>query len=411
MPLPFIKNMYLEPETMHFFRQIAIPRKVGTEGHLIVNGIIKEKFQRIEGLQFHTQKFQASNFYMGTVLSTMHPFIALLAIASAVLILNGDYRAGNVLSIITWVIALFNRNIIWFLQFRVRKIGKTFDCENIIGYIPPKHELKQNVVFVAHYDTISHELDPIVEGWGYFAGFIGMVIYSINLYVISWQAASIPGYVLNAISFIWGIPLVVLALLGLINRKRNFTKGVLDNASGIAQLYDLAKKVARTPLKNTGVYFLCSDGEELGDFGAYMFFKENKFNLSRNNTHSIVVDSIGAKKNNIILNAFSLPKLHFGPEVERVMEKVMEDTKPPIKFQWIPPLLQIATDHVPIVRLRYKAIVVACSSFVFHGESDNWNEFDQKNYEEICKFLENTLRKFDSEQNFNQRAELVQGYP
>lgn len=390
--------MYLEPDTMHLFREIAIPRKVGTEGHAKVNDILKDKFRRIEGLQFHTQKFQASNFYMGTVLSTMHPFIALLAITSALLILNGYFRAGNVLSVITCIIALFNRNIIWWLQFRVRKIGKTFECENIIGYVPPKSELKQNVVFVAHYDTISHELDPTLEAWGYFAGFIGMVIYSINLYVISWQAANVPGYVLNAISFVWGIPLVILALLGLINKKQNYTKGVLDNASGVAQLYDLAKKVSRKPLEHTGVYFLCSDGEELGDFGAYMFFKENEFNLSRKNTHSIVVDSIGAKKDNIILNAFSLPKIHFAPEVEKIMSEVMKEINPPIRFQWIPPLLQIATDHVPIVRLRYKAIVVACSSFVFHGESDNWNEFDQKNYEDICKFLEVVLRKFDYEQ-------------
>ncbi len=393
--------MYLEPDTMHLFREIAIPRQVGTEGHVKVNNILKDKFRRVEGIQLHTQKFHVSNFYMGFVLSMIHPFIALLAITSSLLILNGNYQAGNVLSIITFIIALFNRNIIWWLQFRVRTIGKTYECENIIGYIPPKGELKQNMVFVGHYDTISHELSPTLEGLGYFAGFIGMVIYSINLYIISWQAMHIPGYLLNVISFVWGIPLVILALLALINRKHNFTKGVLDNASGVAQMYDLAKKVSKKPLEHTGIYFLCSDAEELGDFGAYMFFKENTFNLSRENTHSIVVDSIGANKDNIILNAFSLPRRHFSPEVEKVMADVMKDTKPPIKCQWIPPLLQIATDHVPLVYLRYKAIVVACSSFVFHGESDNWNEFDQKIYEEICLFLENTLRKFDSEQYFN----------
>ena len=389
--------MYLEPETMHLFHQIAIPRKVGTEGHTEVNKILKEKFLRIQGLQLSTQKFQAGNFYMNTVLSVMHPLIALLAILSAAMILFGYYRIGNILSIITCIFALFNRNIIWFLQFRVRKMGEIHECENIIGYIPPKKEVKQNVVFVAHYDSISHELNPVLESLGYLAGFLGMLIYGLNLYVISYRAEFIPGYVITPISLIWGIPLIILAFLGLKNRKKNNTKGVLDNGSGIAQMYDLAKKVTKHPLENTAVYFLCSDAEEIGDFGAYMFVKENPIGLKRENSHFIVVDSIGAKQDNIILNAFSLPKVHFAPEVERVMANAMKETDVPIKFQWVPPLLQIATDHVPIVKFKYKAIVVACSSFVFHGESDNWNEFDQPIFESICRFLEIVLRKFDSE--------------
>jgi hypothetical protein len=293
--------------------------------------------------------------------------------------------------------SLFSRQIISFLQFRVLRFGRQHPARNLWINFEPTSEIKQNLVFLAHYDSISHVLSPIVEGIGYFFGFVGGVIFSVHciLYLIPVVFFIQPA--LLKIQLFWGIIITSITCIELFNRKGNNSNGALDNASAVAQCYHLAHEVSVTPLTNTRIILVATGAEEWGDYGAYYFLKANPFSLSAENSRFIIVDSIGIPEKSSIIYGIGLPMRYWSKNLENVARNMINELKSPLKMRGLPPLLQIASDHVPIDKAGYEFIWFASDSFVIHSSKDNLDALDEENFIHICEFIEKYVRKLDSQ--------------
>ncbi len=379
-----------------FLQELSFPRATGMEGDQKAQNFIREKFSEIPNTQVEEQEFSFSYFYMNGILNFIHPAIGILILIIFGLMSYNLYEAGLILSIILLIFAAFNRQLIYMLQFRVQRLGNQISARNIWIDLKPSGEIKQNIVFLAHYDSISHRLSPIIEALGYIAGFLGGVIFAIHslIYLIPvYFFHTAPGSVLQ---LLWGVPIACITFIELVNIKGNNSDGAIDNASAVAQCYHLALCVAEKSLKNTRVILVATGAEEWGDYGAFYFVKKNPCKLFKENTRFIIVDSIGTVEKAKIIYGIGLPVKHWSNFLENHARALIQETNAPLEMQAIPPLLQIASDHVPVENAGFEFIWFASNTFIFHSSKDNISAVHQENYQQVCDFIEFYVRRIDS---------------
>ncbi|MCP4761635.1 MAG: M28 family peptidase, partial [archaeon] len=260
-----------------------------------------------------------------------------------------------------------------------------------------KSEQTQTLVFLAHYDSISHALFDVLESIGYLAALLGGVIFSIHSLI----------YLIPVILFtsspdpmgqlIWGLPFALLTFIELFNSKGNKSQGVIDNGSGLAQIYHLALVLSENKLKNTRVVLVATGAEEQGDYGAYYFVQKYKSKYPPETTKYIISDSIGVEKN-LIVYGIGLPKKHWSPSLEKTAREIASEDEYPLKFIAIPPLLAIATDHVAVVPEKYEFLLFASMTSAIHTNKDTFEALDEKKYRQMLQFIENFVRKIDEQE-------------
>ncbi len=413
-------------QTLDFLKNISIPRytksknskiveqKIESKFHEIATGIDSEKYKS----RASTQEFKASTAFMSWLLNIIHPLVGILMIIIFSLALSGNYSAAFGVNIILFFFALFNRQIIYFLQFRVIKYGKQFPSSNIILDIKPQKSSEGNqnspskdktnnsngknyektIVFMAHRDSIHHRIPPILESVGYFLGFIGGIAYSIHLFFVLLPCLNGACSAPPLKEIIWGLIVGIFTFMELFNQKTNKSQGVIDNGSGVASMYYLAKKIERggIELKNTRVIFVATGAEELGDIGAYEFIKDYQSQLPLNSTKFVILDSIGTKTANTITYGIGIPIKHFSPYLEVIARSTNKKMGEKLDYQAIPPLLQVATDHVPIYHKGYPFLLFSSNSFtIFHTKKDNWNALDKRSFQSFLVFSSEFLKKID----------------
>ncbi len=426
-------------ETLSFLKDISVPRYVKTENDKIIGEKIFSEFNRISermkskniNSEVKEQGFSTSSLFIEGVLNLIHPISGLLMILSVSLYLNGNFSAALGTTIILSIYSLFSRQIIYFLQFRVAKWGRQYCTSNIIFNVEPelepegklkgkpkedpkkdlKKDPKNTIVYVAHRDSISHRITPLTEGIAFFVGFLVAFAFSIHMYVViipclKGNCSTVP---LKEIA--WGLIFGIFTFILLLNQKGDKSIGVLDDATGIATMYYLAKKIEKKPLTNTKVIFLATGAEEFGDIGSFNYIKQYKKDLPKETTKFIIIDSVGTTSANMITYGFGYPVRRFSPELEEISKEINLSMGEPLKYATFPPLLQVATDHVPIQmagaagidlygvpihKEGYECLIFHCEDFtLFHGKKDNWDNFNKTKFVEICQFCEKMLRKID----------------
>ncbi len=382
-------------------KKAGIPRYVGTDGEKKVIGLVKDEFSSILNTSATEQDFSVSNYYMSGVLNLLHPIIGFLLISINILFVFHLYNISFIVTGILFPIALFNRQIAHWFQFRIQRLGKLIPTKNLIFEIPPEAEIMQNLIILAHTDSISHVVSPIMEGIGYFAGFIGGLAFAIHSIILHTVLKIKPGTSISEWGLIWGVPIALISIIELFNKKGNKSLGILDDLSGLGQMHNLAQNLVEEPLKNTKIWLVATGAEELGDYGAYYFLNKYKEQLPRSNSRFIIVDSVGTPTSNQIIYGIGYPVRHFSPKLESCCRKLLEETPSPLKMRTIPPLLQVATDHVPIDKEGYECILFISSDFVIHGKKDNWEAISPEIFFQICDFIEGCIRKMDNESSDN----------
>ncbi|MHA1340755.1 MAG: M28 family peptidase [Promethearchaeota archaeon] len=312
------------------------------------------------------------------------------------------------------------------LQFKAINWGKLYETSNLIVECDPIQKSNRNLVIMAHWDSISHKLSPLLEGIANCIGFFGSLVFSIQVFFFFLFAlfslifngntifAGINSIVFPWKYFIWIFFLLPIAFLLLFNKIGNDSPGYIDNGSGIGQLLYQVISVSKKPLKTLKLYLIAMRAEELGDFIAFKFIEENseRFGLNPRNTDFLIIDSVGAKNSkNLILTGSGWPVKYWNPRLTQIAYIVLKEnfeneikaksnknlSSIPLKFQNIPPLLKISTDHKPIEKFGFQFIVFATKSFIFHSKKDTKEKIEYKNYNFILEFIDKFIRRIDSE--------------
>ncbi|MHA1733147.1 MAG: M28 family peptidase [Promethearchaeota archaeon] len=381
---------------LEFWRSFSFPRATGTSGDGLAQDLIREAFGGVPGVVVGEQEFRASRVYMNVVLNLVHPVVGALVLADFLLVVAHSFLAALVLTCALLPVSLFSRQITRALQFRVQRLGEQVPARNIWATLEPRSGAEQTLVVVAHYDSISHVLHPLVEGFGYLAGFLGGTLFSVHalayLVPVVFFSAS-PGTFLQ---LTWGLPLAVAALLELANRKGNESDGAIDNASGVASNIYLALRLSALPLERTRVVLLLSAAEEWGDYGAHQFLEANPLELSPASTKFVVVDSIGTEGGDQLIRGSGFRARAWSPYLEELARRAMLETGAPVKPFTIPPLLQVSSDHIPVQGAGFEFTWFAGKSFAFHSWDDDASRLHEGNYRATCRCIEALVRKVDA---------------
>jgi hypothetical protein len=385
----------LRARVLSFHRDISVPRLVGSPGEAYAQRVITDAFAEVPGTTVTTQEFVASRAYMCGVLNLVHPLIGVLALVTFGLAVSGHLGAALGVNSLLLLASLFNRQLIQALQFRVRRVGKLYETKNLIAEVRPQSPPERTIVILAHHDSISHRLSPVLEGVGYATGFLLCLGFSIHvlIYVVPvllWGVAPASPWVL-----VWGVVVGTFAMVELVNTKGNQSNGAVDNASGVTQMYHLAHRVAAEPLQRTRLLLVATGAEELGDYGAEAFVAAYRSELDVTTTQFLVVDSLGLPEGNTVFYGIGAPVRHWSPELEAATRAELAATLIPVKMMAIPPLLQVSTDHVPVEQAGYPFLLYASTAFFYHSLRDSVDALHPDNFFHLCALIERVIRRLD----------------
>jgi hypothetical protein len=199
---------------------------------------------------------------------------------------------------------------------------------NVIGHVHSPAKSHQTIVLSAHYDTskTGAAFHPkMVSGLrrAYFISLfmIGMIILGGIVGVFA------PAAVGKVVSLIMFAPGTYLAFMGLLMVEREVrgipVNGAADNASGVAVVMELAKRIKmQGGLPGWEVIVLLTGSEEVGMAGMAYFMAEEGKTLDRGSTVFLNFDNLGGGKLNYISKEGMLFPLPADPALLKIADTI-----------------------------------------------------------------------------------------
>ena len=171
---------------------------------------------------------------------------------------------------------------------------------NLIGHIPAREKNGNTLILVAHYDTSKTSLTfhpRLVAGLrrAYLLSLLMIALIILG----SIAAAVAPAATARIISEVMFAPAayILFTALALVEReiRGQPVNGAADNASGVAVVMELAKRIKeQNGLRHWKVIVLLTGSEEVGMAGMSRFLAQNEKTLDRRRTVFLNFDNIGA---------------------------------------------------------------------------------------------------------------------
>lgn len=165
--------------------------------------------------------------------------------------------------------------------------------QNAVGVIPPAGTVERHAVLCAHLDT--HRTPSFFASATAFRRFMAVMIAG----WVGMVAAAIAACL--GIAFGWGwiawlglfaLPQGVVVVQCLRADATPFSPGANDNASGVAVVLELARRLARDRLRQTEVWLAFTDGEEVGAQGMAAFLEAHAAALGPDALY-LILDMVG----------------------------------------------------------------------------------------------------------------------
>jgi len=379
-----------------FIEKLSIPRIPGSEGEAKAQELIEAELKSLKIDNYKKESFIYTKFFMNYVLRVYNFLIGLQMLILIILIYFQVYILAVFLSLVLLFTAFFSREIREKIQFKYTKIGKKRTSYNYIIDFPAKEKdsnKTQNIIFLAHYDSISMRFHVIFDGAIFFISLVGGTIFSIHVFLI------IIFYLLNLIKsieilhFMYGIFLTGFFSLQLFNKRHNKSCGTADNGTAVANTLHNIEYFSNNPLENTNLIFVLTGAEEMGDYGADAYIKKYSDKLNKKNTYFFIVDTIAANKlTNLYAHSQGVPKKEFSPIIKRNIEHLIQTSKNVYKIKpiYIPPLIHFSTDHAPLKPFGYDYMIFLSSGLI-HSEKDNINNYFPEMLDDFNSFSKDLI--------------------
>ena len=167
--------------------------------------------------------------------------------------------------------------------------------KNILAKIPESEDGKP-FYLVAHYDSKSQSLNLYLRTGLFLLGCLTGGIFCLWVWIHSirmWMGNGeffMPTFVQTCFLMAAGLNLLIL-----FSKIGNESDGALDNASGVAVLLEVARDLIRQSPKRVHPVFLFTGGEEMGLLGSLMVRKRYGKEMVRSKSFFINIDSVGQR--------------------------------------------------------------------------------------------------------------------
>ncbi|MBY9009549.1 MAG: M28 family peptidase [Candidatus Lokiarchaeota archaeon] len=307
--------------------KFSFPRLSGTEGE---KKALKLATQRVEELSL---KPLIQDFVFSTFFSRMYPKLAFLL---GFIVLFLFY-----LNFITFIIPIFLTIIgviLGLLFVLARKpesirLPKILNSSNLyvkVGSKPKKNQSdistndkmdnKKNIFFICHLDSKGQRFSilyriRIIRTW-VFSGVIILFIVIFKKYIFS--LFSLLFYVIGIVPIAINLGATILFLL---NTTNNVSNGAIDNASGIACVFEILSYFSKpdSRLKHFNLWFVFTGVEECGTMGIRNFFQRIR-HLNKEETIIFNFDAIAK-------NAYLFPSKKMSDQIKTIFSMFVKNNK------------------------------------------------------------------------------------
>lgn len=358
----------------------SFPRLSGTEHERKAFNLAKQKVEDL-GLNPNIQNFKFSTFY-----SRIYPKISFPLVFWIFLTL---FLSINLLFLLTSLILSF---ILYFPFFMLTRkpekirLGKMLKSQNLYIKLNADSDSQQDniydLIFMAHIDSKGQRITAQTRG-------ISIFLFTISI-LTSTVIMILRGFIPVLYNFftIFGVfPLLTMFIAVLIlstNTTNNRSKGVIDNASGIACVLELlhAFLAKEGTQKNYNLWFVLTGAEECGTMGIRFFYNLIK-DWKRERVIVFNFESLG-KSVNVVTTKKTLdthPNYY-----ESIKEKAEEKNY----TIFVNPISRgIHTDGIYLAQNNFSLFEFESSEVgkFMHSENDSLENVNVDMLAELCKFV------------------------
>jgi len=301
-------------------------------------------------------------------------------------------------------------------EFWGKYFGNKITATNVYVKIPASriHENKAgNIVISAHLDTKSQSYRTfwriIAFNLWLFGTFAFIILFLLHL-LYDFNILKDQGIILALETFeitIICIPILIISFVIILSncmlltlRTDNLSTGALDNASGMAIVFELSRYFRNNPLNNFNIWFVQFSAEELGTMGSRIFLKENELYFKKNPFFHFNFDMVSClpdKHNRIeFVESYGVhPRSNMTENVKSYLMKVANNKD--IILKSLKALVGAHTDSIPFRSKKLDAIdiVTFAATKYAHTKEDTPDKVDPSILRKACILIQRTLMLMD----------------
>ncbi len=409
-------KLFNERNLFEHVEQFSFPRLCGTQGEINAVNLADHTFRRIgfEANKIRRQNFEFSDFYSKNLIK----FFIFLNLMFILIISLVSFMDIVFLLTLSGIFTIFLIFLIKSLKekdkprFWGEYFGYKISATNVFVKVPALRTPESkagNLVISAHLDTKSQSFKTLWRIITYNLWLFSTItlVILILLKTIYNHRISIV-LTLNKYNFTY-IDIIILSVLIiiilsncilLVLQTDNFSLGALDNASGMAIVFELSRYFKDNPLNNFNLWFVLFSGEELGTMGSRTFLKNNESLFKKNLFFQLNFDMVSCipSKHNY-LEFIQSYGVHYRSKQTQIfkncLKKVAEFENIPLNLLKAP--VGAHTDSVPFRSKGFDAIDIVTfgAAKYVHGKEDTLDKVDPFVLKEACILTQRTLILID----------------
>ncbi|MFX0077029.1 MAG: M28 family metallopeptidase [Candidatus Hermodarchaeota archaeon] len=285
--------------------------------------------------------------------------------------------------------------------------GETLSSTNLFTKVPAKKISKKNagnIIISAHIDSKSQSMNTfwrvVLYKITFYSGIMLLGVYTLY-FIILFGNLDVPFYFTIYGGWISIILISFSNLCLLFLNTHNKSPGALDNASGMAIVFELSSYFIENPLDNFNIWFCQFSAEELGTMGARVFVDEHENLFKKGKAFQINFDMVSCKnhKNNQIeyIQSYGIG-MHkiYSPILNKYILLAAKEKN--IKIKKLHASTGAHSDTVPFRLRKYDAVDIANEAAIryTHTVKDTPDKVDPKILFDACILFRETIKLMDT---------------
>ncbi|MFX1301783.1 MAG: M28 family metallopeptidase [Promethearchaeota archaeon] len=377
----------------NYVKNFSFPRLAGTIGEAKAVDLTIKTFKDIgfDGSQIQSETFKFSDFYSTTLIKlimVINLTFSLFVLMFAYINLLYTILIGGIMTIVVFLIMKGLKHP-EHPGFWGEYYGKTISATNVFVKLPAKTvptDNAGNIIISAHLDSKSQTFKTywrvfFYRVWLYGGIFLGG--FFILLFIHTYTLIKINPLILATSIWAFTILISISNVFLMFLNTHNKSPGALDNASGMAVVFELSEYFKKNALDNFNIWFCQFSAEELGTMGSRVFVNNYENQLIKGRVFQINLDMIscvGERRNQVeYLKSYGvLPRKKIAPLLSKYLENAAIDEGVKIKGYHLS--TGAHTDSVPFHLRGYDSvdIVTRAGGKYAHNKVDLPEKVDPK---------------------------------
>jgi len=396
-----------------YVKTFSFPRLAGTDGEKKAVKLTYDTFKEIgfKDDQIKKKSFDFSDFYSTTLMKLIMTLNLTLNLNLVLFLYIHVYLTMLLIIFILIIVYLIFRGLkhpeipgFWGEYF-----GETINSTNVFTKIPAKKipdNEAGNIIISAHLDSKSQSINTLRR----------VRLYKLLLYS---ELALIGVFIFYLIILLGNLDIsfyitiygtwISIVLISFSNiyllflNTHNKSPGALDNASGMAIVFELSSFFTKHPLTNFNIWFCQFSAEELGTMGSRVFVNEYENQFVKGRVFQINFDMVSCKPdphNNRIEYSKS-----YGIGIQRFIPPLLSKylllaaKKANLEVKGLHLSTGVHSDTIPFRLRKYDTIDITtgAASFFAHTVHDTVEKVDPKILYDTCNLVRETINLIDKD--------------